>query len=153
MKKFLLVILVLVFGCSTGGRKPVLGTYRIKFASYGMFGTTIELKADSTFVKNFSGDMMNDNSYEKWSVLKDTLMLSFDTLNYHFSRYRKREKYLIRKRKLIQTDNYLIAELKKRGVWDTLPRKFKRNIRDGSSHTTMIDFKGTMRKNYYILVE
>lgn len=153
MKKLRLLVLVLVFGCSSGGKGLTVGKYRMKYASYGMFGTTIELKADNTFMKNFRGDMMNDNSYGKWSVLKDTLVLSFDTLIYPNSRYRKQEKYLVRARKLIQADNFLIAQLKRQGVWDTLPRKFKRNIRDASMGKTMIDFKGTMRKNYYILVE
>lgn len=151
MKKFLLVILVLVFGCNTGGRKLALGTYRIKYASYGMFGTTIELKADSTFVKNFSGDMMNDNSYGKWSVLKDTLVLSFDTINHPKSKYKEQEKYGVKRNKLIWS-NMLVELFKKRGVWDTLSPKYKRMVKKYKDKT-MVDYKGTMRKNYYILVE
>ena len=76
MKNFWLLIVILVFGCSSGVKNLYLGKYKTGYASYGMFVTTIELKADSTFIKNFRGDMMNDNCYGKWSVKYDTLLLS-----------------------------------------------------------------------------
>lgn len=144
-------MLVLAFGCSSAGKKLRLGTYRMKYHAYGMFGTTIELKADSTFVKNFRGDMMNDNSYGKWLIVKDTLVLSFDTINYPISRYREQEKYYIKGKRLVWP-NMLVAEFKRRGIWDTLSPKYKSMV-EKYKDKTMIDFKGTMRKNYYKLIE
>jgi hypothetical protein len=95
--------------------------------------------------------MMNDNSYGKWSVKKDTLLLSFDTITYPNSRYKKQEQYLIKGKKLV-VPNILIAEFKKRGIWDTLSPKYRKLVRNYHDKT-MINFKGTMRKNYYKLME
>jgi hypothetical protein len=55
MKKLWLLTFILVFGCSSGGKHLHMGKYKTKYTSYGMFGTTIELKADNTFIKNFRG--------------------------------------------------------------------------------------------------
>jgi len=151
MNKLLLLLAVLVYGCGATHKEPHTGLYRIKYASYGMFGTSIELKADSTFTKNFRGDMMNDYSYGRWQVSRDTLMLTFDTITYPASRYRKQEKYMIKGKKLVQADE-LVKILKQNGFWDTLSPRDKRRLRK-IQNQTMIDFKGTMRTNYYRLVK
>ena len=151
MKNFWLLIVILVFGCSSGVKNLYLGKYKTGYASYGKFVTTIELKADSTFIKNFRGDMMNDNCYGKWSVKYDTLLLSFDTITYPNCRYKKQERYLINGKKLI-FPNTLIADFKKRGIWDTLSPKYKRLVRNYENKTP-INFKGRMRENYYKLID
>jgi hypothetical protein len=151
MKKLWVLIVVLAFGCSSVVRHPYIGKYTTKYGMYGMFGTTIELKTDSTFRKNFRGDMMNDNSYGKWTVIYDTLVLSFDTVAYPNNRYKKQEQYLIKGKKLIWP-NTLKAEFKKRSMWDTLSPEYKRLV-EKYQDKTMVDFKGTMRENYYKLIK
>jgi len=112
-----------------------------------MFSSSIELKPDSTFVKNFKGDMMNDSSFGKWSVNKDTLILNFDTINFPRGRYTKPENYLIKNKKLLPNEN-LIAFLKSKGFWDTLPKKYKK-MATHINQKSPKDFKGKMRNQYY----
>ena len=126
-----------------------MGKYTLNFTTYGMFGSSIELKPDSTFIKKFRGDLMNDSSFGKWSANKDTLILNFDTVNYPEARYKLSENYLIKKKKLIPNQN-LITYLKHKGIWDTLPEKLKRNAQHIATKVPK-NFKGTMRNQYYRL--
>lgn len=148
MKKIYILIMFTVLGCSTH-KGPYMGKYGQRYASYGMFTSTIELKPDSTLVKHFWGDLMNDYSYGQWTVKGDTLHLSFDTITYPKSRYRHPERYLI-KRKRLTAVNDVKRILKQKGIWDTLPGDLKRTIRKNKAP---VDFKGTMRRNYYRFLE
>ncbi|RZJ59079.1 MAG: hypothetical protein EOO45_26025 [Flavobacterium sp.] len=151
MKKLVFFALILIYGCSSTFKGPYPGIYGTRYSSYGMFSSSIELKIDSTFIKHFRGDMMNDYSYGKWSVKYDTLLLSFDTIAHPNSRYKYPEYFIIKSKRLTQI-NLLTAELKKRKMWDTLSPKYKSKAKRLESETP-IDFKGTMRKNYYKLIE
>ena len=144
-----LVILTLIIVCTSCKSNLHSGKYSLNFPTYGMFSSSIELKSDSTFVKNFSGDMMNDSSIGKWSVNKDTLTLNFDTINFPKGRYTKSENYLIKNKRLVPNQN-LINLLKSMGVWDTLPKKYKKNAVRISQKSPK-DFRGTMRNQYYQL--
>jgi hypothetical protein len=78
MKKLLYILLLLVIvSCKTN--KNVFGTYRSKFITLGFFGTTIDLKKDSTFKYNFSGDLIDQNLTGKYSIRKNILYLKFKT--------------------------------------------------------------------------
>jgi hypothetical protein len=45
---------------------------------------------------NFRGDLMNDNSFERWSVRDNTLTLSFDATKYPQQRYKGEMNYRIK---------------------------------------------------------
>ncbi|MFL9836489.1 hypothetical protein ABS768_03210 [Flavobacterium sp. ST-75] len=138
----------MITSCS---KKFHTGIYSTNFPAYGMFSQSIELKEDSTFVKNFRGDMMNDNSVGTWSVKQDTLVLVFDTIKNPKSRYKGTEIFIIKNKKLIYPDNdWIITKLKSGNIWDTLSNKQKRELKKNISLTPK-DFYGTMRKQYYIL--
>ena len=140
--------LTMITSCS---KKFYTGRYSTNFPSYGMFSQSIELKEDSTFIKNFRGDMMNDNSVGTWSIKQDTLILVFDTIKNPKSRYKGTEIFKIKNKKLIHPDNdWIITNLKSKNIWDTLSNKQKRELKK-TINLTPKDFNGTMRKQYYIL--
>lgn len=132
-------------------KKLHLGKYQTNFATYGMFTNWIELKADSSFIKNFSGDMMNDYSYGTWRRDNDTLILVFDTIKHPKSRYKDIEKYVIKNKKLtFENRKTSIKKIKSHSFWDTLPKHQKKQILRAINKTPK-NFRGTMRKQYYIL--
>lgn len=146
----LLIISATITACAGTSFKP--GKYKSNYATYGRFITSIEIKEDSTFTKNFMGDMMNDNSYRKWTVYKDTLRLTFDTISYPNSRYRQSEEYQIKRNKLyfIVSKDQLKKVIKK-STWDSLTVKQQQKLLKAfNGKNTPVNFKGKMRKNYYV---
>lgn len=152
----ILILGVLFVSCKT---KNVIGKYRTNFGTYGMFGKTLTLNCDSTFVLNFSGDLMNDNSFGNWKIVSDTLILTFDSVNYPKSRYKGVSHCLIKRNKLtdyfpISKDKYkeLKALIEKEGMTDSVKigsySKVKRN-----AGKTFVNFNGKMKRQYFIKVE
>ena len=80
IKPALLISLILIANFSFAQKRPA-GKYQTNFPSYGMFSETLTLNCDSTAVIHFVGDLMNDYSYGKWKVIKDTVILTFDSSN------------------------------------------------------------------------
>ena len=124
-----------------------------------MFSKVLTINCDSTFVFNFRGDLMNDNSYGKWLVNGDTLILKFDTINYPKSRYSGIAKYLIKNNKLTlnfpitkEKYNEIKAIIEKEGLNDSLKiesySRFKR-----SAGKTPVNFQGKMKRQYFIKVD
>ena len=142
--------------CST---KNIVGKYQTNFATYGKFAKTMTINCDSTFVVNFRGDFMNDNSYGKWEISGDTLIMNYDSINYPKSRYKGQSKYLIKRNKLtshfpISKEKYdeLVALIEKEGMTDSLNigsySKFKR-----IAGKTPANFYGRMKRQYFKKVE
>lgn len=153
--------LVFTFGILFISCKPIkiTGKYQTNFGTYGMFGKTLTISCDSTFVLNFRGDLMNDNSLGKWKINGDTLILTYDTINYPKSRYKGVDKYLVKPNKLtnyfpISKDKYkeLVALIEKEGMTDSLKigsySKFKR-----TAGKTFANFQGKMKRQYFMRVE
>jgi hypothetical protein len=158
-KQTAIPILILLLAISSCSSNKIVGTYKSNFASYGRFLKTLNLNCDSTFVMNFYGDFMNDNSYGKWTISGDTLIMTYDTINYTKSRYFGVDKYLIKNNKLtsnfsITKEKYdeLVALIEKERMTDSLKigsySKFKR-ITD----KTPANFQGKMKKQYLKKVE
>lgn len=133
------------------------GTYRTNVSTYGMFGKKLTLNCDSTVVLNFSGDLLNDNSYGNWFANSDTLKIKFDTINYPNSRYKEDLEFIIKRKKLYyllyneEKYNELIDKISESGI-DTLKipsyRKFNRVM-----SKTMTNDKGNMKRQYFKLSE
>ena len=152
----ILILLLIISSCSSN---KIVGTYKSNFASYGRFLKTLNLNCDSTFVMNFYGDFMNDNSYGKWTINGDTLIMTYDTINYPKSRYSGINKYLIKNNKLtsnfpITKEKYdeLVELIEKEGMTDSLKigsySKFKR-----TAGKTPANFQGKMKRQYFKKVE
>jgi hypothetical protein len=135
----------------------IIGKYRTNFATYGMFGKTLTLKCDSSMIMNFTGDLLNDDSYGIWKRNVDTLRLIFDTINYPNSRYRNEMLFLIDEDKL-----YTIAISKSKYL------ELVRKIKESGSDTTKIlsyeeftqhadynmsNYSGTLKRQYFIKFE
>ena len=146
MKQFLAIAVILIMvSCSP---KLQQGLYVNNFNTYGMFSNSLELNCDSSFVKRFQGDMMDDKSYGSWCVSGDTLILQYDTINHPGSRYFVRETYTIKKGKLVESVSQHSLE-KLLAILDTMPENFrkqmKRQLQRGS---TPKDFRGNMGRQY-----
>lgn len=121
-----------------------------------MFTNTIELNKDSSVVKTFRGDLMNNNSFGTWKMRHDTLILKFDSVKHPTNRYLGDEYYIVKRKKLFQTitETQLKMLRKQFSFSDSLSpptqEKFQEMIRQ---QQTMIDFKGTMRENYYVKID
>ena len=155
MTKYSIPILTLVIFLTSCYSRKVVGKYQTNFATYGRFAKTMTINCDSTFVLNFSGDFMNDNSYGKWEISGDTLIMNYDSINYPKSRYNGQSKYLIKRNKLtnhfpISKEKYneLIALIEKEGMTDSLKigsySKFKR-----TAGKTLANFQGKMKRQYF----
>ena len=83
---FFILIIIPCISCS---KTIIPGRYCTNFATYGMFGKTLKLNRDSSAIMNFAGDLMNDNSYGNWKIKDDTVLITFDTIKYPNSRYKK----------------------------------------------------------------
>ena len=79
MTRLTLIFCVTNLFTTVFGQKNYCGEYVTNFPSYGMFGQTLKLNCDSTAVFNFRGDLMNDNSYGRWTIMQNTLTIFFDT--------------------------------------------------------------------------
>jgi hypothetical protein len=96
MRKFCTVTIVLLFSLFVSAQRSLSGVFQTNFPVYGMFGQTLSLNCDSSVVMNFRGDLMNDNSFGRWSVRDETLTLSFDSTKYPQQRYKGQMNYRIR---------------------------------------------------------
>jgi hypothetical protein len=122
-----------------------------------MFGQILTINCDSTVILNFAGDLMNDNSYGKWTTFNDTLIITFDTINHPNCRFKNRIDLLIQGHRLYNIPftrkqyNDLIEKIKKSGN-DTIKipsyRKFNRQL-----DKNMTDSKGTMKRQYFKIVD
>jgi hypothetical protein len=159
LTKYSIPILILYIFTSSCSTKKVAGKYQTNFAAYGMFQKILTINCDSTFVLNFNGDLMNDNSYGKWNIKNDSLILNFDSINYPKSRYSGISYYSIKRNKLTsyfpftkEKYNELKMLIEKAGITDSLNlgsyRKFKKN-----HEKTSKNFYGKMGKQYFKKIE
>lgn len=155
LSKYTITLLILCTLCNSCSVNNIAGKYRTNFAAYGRFGKTLTLYCDSTFVMNFNGDFINDNSYGVWKISADTLIMNYDTINYPKNRYSGQSNYLIKHNKLsshfpITKEKYeeLVALIKKEGMTDSLKigsySKFKR-----TAGKTLANFQGKMKRQYF----
>jgi len=145
-----LTIICLLLACSN---KLIPGEYHTNFPTYGMFGKTLTLDCDSSAIMNFQGDLMNDNSYGQWKTIEDTLVITFDTLNYPTSRYKNNLSLLIKGKKLLNVpfskEKYMELELIASDSIDipslkSLNRKADKNMKY---------HYGKMKRQYFIRIE
>lgn len=73
-----IILFVLLTSCNSN--KNVVGKYRSNFAELGFFITKIELKPDSTFHYEFSGDLQHTELDGKYKVENKNLYLRFNKL-------------------------------------------------------------------------
>ena len=140
-------------------KKIVPGEYRTNFPLYGMFGKRLTLNCDGSMVLRFSGDLMNDNSYGKWTTNKDTLFLVFDTINYPDSRYKAYQDLLVRGKKLKDKNipfnkkryNELLDTIRAAGL-DTLQVPSYRELKKVQGKT-LANFTGKMKRQYFVRYE
>lgn len=78
--KIILFIYISMFLVSCNTNKKIDGKYRSNFADLGFFITEIELKSDSTFHYEFSGDLLHTELAGKYKIKKRKLYLRFDKL-------------------------------------------------------------------------
>lgn len=78
--KIILFIYISIFLVSCNANKKISGKYRSNFADLGFFITEIELKSDSTFHYEFSGDLLHTELAGKYKIKKNKLYLRFDKL-------------------------------------------------------------------------
>ena len=77
MKPYLILFLLgLITNHSLSQSLDVFGKYESNFAIWSTFGTTLELKSDSTFFYYESGDMTSGMLYGNWRVEEKHLILS-----------------------------------------------------------------------------
>ncbi len=102
---------------------------------------------------------MNDNSFGKWKVRNDSLILNFDSINYPKSRYNGTSYYSIKRNKLTsyfpitkEKYNELVELIEKEGMTDSLKignyRKFRR-----TSGKTLKNFQGKLGRQYFQRIE
>ena len=150
------MVCIIFISCS---KKIVPGKYRTNFPSYGMFGKRLTLNCDGSMVLRFSGDLMDDSSYGKWTTNKDTLFLVFDTINYPDSRYKAYQDLLIRGKRLKDKnmpfnkkqykeffDTIQVAGL------DTLKVPSYRELKKAQGKT-FANFTGKMKRQYFVRYE
>jgi hypothetical protein len=99
MTRLTLIFCVTNLFTTVFGQKNYCGEYVTNFPSYGMFGQTLKLNCDSTAVFNFRGDLMNDNSYGRWTIMQNTLTVFFDTTKPN-ARYKDTISFKIKGQKL-----------------------------------------------------
>ena len=73
---FCFILSLALFSCSSS--KTITGTYHSKFASLGMFATTVRLKPDSSLQYVFRGDMIYDSATGHYQVYGDKVYILFD---------------------------------------------------------------------------
>jgi len=71
-----LLLSLALFSCSSS--KNISGTYHSKFASLGMFGTTVRLKPESRLQYVFQGDLMYDSATGHYQVYGNKIYVLFD---------------------------------------------------------------------------
>ena len=75
--KIILFIFISIFLVSCNANKKINGKYRSNFADLGFYITAIELKADSTFHYELSGDLLQTELTGKYKIKKSKLYLRF----------------------------------------------------------------------------
>ncbi|MDX6189717.1 hypothetical protein SGQ83_10170 [Flavobacterium sp. Fl-318] len=78
--KIILLICFSIFLMSCNVSEKIDGKYRSNFADLGFFITKIELKSDSTFHYEFSGDLSHQELDGKYIIKKKKLYLRFNKL-------------------------------------------------------------------------
>lgn len=148
------ILFIFIFALSISCSKTIIpGRYCTNFATYGMFGKTLKLNRDSTVIINFAGDLMNDNSYGNWKINNDTLLITFDTIKYPNSRYKKDLAYKIKGNRLYniaftneQYQDFLLKAKNEGYDIKGMPNASRFNrIADKN----MTNHKGTMRRQFF----
>jgi hypothetical protein len=121
----------------------VAGLYRDNFASYGMFGKTLQLNCDSSAVLIFAGDLMRDSSFAYWKVDKNLLILTFDSTKRNKQRYKGASRFIIKHHRLynVPFTREIYNNLKKTA--DSL------HIKEFSSYQAYLKILNCSPKNFY----
>jgi hypothetical protein len=139
MAKLILILTLLLLTIIVSGQKPLNGIYRTNFPTYGMFGQTLTLKCDSSLVLNFIGDLMNDNSFGKWTRNKKILTLTFDSISYPNQRYKGQLTYRIKRNRF-----YLITFTKEQ--YQELKEKVEKYSKDNNTDLKLPGYKEFKKK-------
>jgi hypothetical protein len=152
MQKELFILCLVLVSNSGYSQKDLSGQYQTNFPTYGMFGETLDLKCDSTFILNFRGDLQNNNTYGKWTMNKKHLILTVDTCLTKTKRYsglitfnivgNKLYRERLTKKNYLELQKKVIEHNKKTGDTLSLPTF-------GSLQMTPMDHYGKEGRQFY----
>ena len=155
MTRLTLTFFTMLFFTTAFGQKNFCGEYVTNFPVYGMFGQTLKLNCDSTAVFNFRGDLLNDNSFGRWTIQDKILTIIFDTSKPN-ARYKDTISFKIKGQRLYRIgitkkmyDKYkVIVEQHNKETGDSLQMPSFKKI-DNQLNQTPKNFYGKTGKQYF----
>lgn len=79
MKKFIILIIIIIFSNKLYGQEKLLGYYTSNVAELGFFVTKIRLNKNYTFEYEFSGDLINQTGKGTFEIKnKNEVLLKFE---------------------------------------------------------------------------
>ena len=155
MTRLTLTFLTTILLTNIFGQKNYCGEYVTNFPTYGMFGQTLKLNCDSTAIFNFRGDLLNDNSFGRWTIQNKTLTIIFDTSKPN-ARYKDTLSFKIKRQRLYRIgitkkmyDKYkAIVEQHNKETGDSLQMPSFKKF-DNQLNQTPKNFYGKTGKQYF----
>ena len=96
------IIFFLFLAVHALGQQSLPGRYVSKSSIQDMFGQYLELNQDSTFVLNYSGDLIRSSFYGKWTTLDGKLLLGIDSIASAYIKYQGILEFYVKDENLYQ---------------------------------------------------